>query len=133
MRITLRSLFMTLAVLATVAFTAQTASAASVRVPFNFEINGKTLPAGTYSVTRDLNGSFVTLESEDCKYAYTWYALRGEPMQPGRDITLRFDEYGSEYALQSVQFNSLITPKLDKHFSERHLGERATMHTVQGQ
>lgn len=133
MRITLRSLFLALAVLAAAALTTKTASAASVRVPFNFEINGKTLPAGTYSVTRDLNGSFVTLESADCKYAYTWYALRGEPYSPDSNITLRFDEYGNEYALQSVQFNSLITPRLDKHFSERHSGERATMHTVQGQ
>ncbi|HEX8810654.1 MAG TPA: hypothetical protein VF742_01555 [Terracidiphilus sp.] len=133
MRITLRSLFLALAVLAAAALTTQTASAASVRVPFNFEINGKTLPAGTYSVNRDLNGSFVILESEDCKIAYTWYALRGDSIPSDHNVILRFDEYGSEYALQSVQFNSLITPRLDKQFYKKHSGERATMHTVQGQ
>jgi hypothetical protein len=119
MRITLRSLVLALAALAAVAFTANTASAATVRVPFNFNINGKVLPAGNYSVTRDLKGEFLTLRSEDYKSAYTWYALRGDGGQSDPKVTLRFDESDGQYALRNVEFNALTTPRLDKHFSER--------------
>jgi hypothetical protein len=128
MRITLRSLVLALAVLATAAFTTNTASAATVRVPFNFSINGKVLPAGNYNVTRDLKGEFVTLQSEDFKTAYSWYALRGGEDQSGHPVTLRFDESDGQYALRDVRYNSLTTPRLDKHFSER-----STMHIVAGE
>jgi hypothetical protein len=128
MRITLRSLVLALAVLAAAAFTTNTASAATVRVPFDFNINGKVLPAGNYSVTRDLKGEFVTLQSEDYKNAYTWYALRGDEDKSGHQVTLRFDELDGTYALRDVHYNSLITPRLDKHLSER-----STMRIVVGE
>lgn len=121
MRITLRSLVLALAVLATAAFTTQTASAATatVRVPFNFNVNGKTLPAGKYFVTRDLNTSLVTLKSEDCKDAYSWIGLTGAETHGDPRVTLRFDESDGKFALREIQYNTLITGRLDKHFSER--------------
>ena len=131
MRITLRPLVLTLAVLATAAFTAHTASASAatttVRVPFNFNVNGKTLPAGDYQVMRDDEGRIVTLQSEDYKNTYSWPASRiGEP-QSDPKVTLRFDADNGTYALRSVQYQRLVTGKLDKHISER-----ATLRIVEG-
>jgi len=128
MRITLRSFFLALAVLAASAFTARTAAAASVRVPFDFNIDGKTLPAGTYTVTRDTNGNLVTLESQDCKYAYSWLVMRDSVEQPAHAVTLRFDENSGNYALRSVEYDTLITKRLDKHWAEK-----STLRSVVGQ
>ena len=128
MRITLRSLVLALAALATVAFTANTASAATVHVPFNFNVNGKVLPAGDYSVSRGVNDGFVTLKSEDCKNAYTWVVTRSESQQSEPAVTLRFDERDGAYALRDVRYNDLKTGQLDKHLSER-----ATMRVVAGE
>ncbi|MGA2252428.1 hypothetical protein [Terracidiphilus sp.] len=122
MRITLRSIVLTLAVLATAAFTTKTASAAvataTVSVPFNFNINGKALPAGNYFVTRTSDGSFVTLQTEDRKQAYTWFAARNGETSPDPKVTLRFDESDGAYALRSVQYDKLMTARLDKNVSE---------------
>jgi hypothetical protein len=128
MRITLRSLFLAVAVLATVAFTARTAAAASVRVPFNFNVDGKVLPAGTYNVTHDLNGQLVTLESQDCKYAYSWLVMRDYSNQPDHRVTLRFDESDGNYALRNVQFDTLVTKRLDKH-----MFEKSTLRSIVGE
>jgi len=119
MRITLRSLFLALAVLATLAFTTRTAAAANVRVPFDFNVDGKMLPAGTYIVTRDPSGSTVTLESEDCKYARTWLVMQDGEEQFPHMVTLRFDESEGKFALRTVQFETLITKRLDRHWAEK--------------
>jgi hypothetical protein len=119
MRITLRSLFLALAVLATLAFTSHTAAAANVRVPFDFNVDGKTLPAGTYVVTRDNNGNMVTLESQDCKYAHMWLVMRDGEEQSPNMVTLRFDENGGRYALRTVEYDTLITKRLDKNWAEK--------------
>jgi hypothetical protein len=129
MRTTLRSFFLAAAVLATVAFTTRTAAAATVRVPFNFNVDGKVLPAGTYNVTHNLNDELVTLESQDCKYAYSWLVMRDySPNQPEHKVTLRFDESGGNYALRNVQFDTLVTKRLDKHYFEK-----STLRSVVGQ
>jgi hypothetical protein len=120
MRMTLRSLVLALAVLAAAAFTSHTAAAATVRVPFNFNINGKTLPAGDYSVTRALDRGFVTLKSEDGKQTYTWFAAWNDEKQPDPMVTLRFDESDGQYTLRSVQYSTLITGRLDKNLSQVH-------------
>jgi hypothetical protein len=119
MRITLRSLVLTLAVLAAVAFTTKTASAAAnLRVPFNFNVNGKTLPAGTYSVHRDIGSSFVKLTSADNKFVGQWLLQSGDANPTDSGVTLRFDEGDGEYALRTIQYNATITKRLDKNVSE---------------
>ena len=119
MRITLRSIALTLAVLTAGAFTATTASAATnVRVPFSFNVNGKTLPAGTYSVERGLNSSFVELTSADNKLVGQWILQSGDANPTDTAITLRFDEGDGAYALRSIQYNAGITSRLDKNMSE---------------
>jgi hypothetical protein len=120
MRITLRSTVLAIAVLATAAFTTKIASAAAatVHVPFNFNISGKTLPAGDYFVSRTLDNGFVTLQTADYKQAYTWYLTQDGEKSLGSLVTLRFDEKDGGYALRSVQYANLTTVRLDKKVSE---------------
>jgi hypothetical protein len=120
MRITLRSTVLAIAVLATAAFTTKIASAATatVHVPFNFNINGKTLPAGDYLVSRTLDKGFVTLQTGDYKQAYTWYLTQNGEKSADPTVTLRFDENDGGYALRSVQYANLTTVRLDKKVSE---------------
>ena len=119
MRITLRSLVLTLVVLAAAAFTTKTASAeVNLRVPFNFNVNGKTLPAGLYSVQRDLGSSFVKLTSPDSKLVGQWILQSSDANPTDTAITLRFDEGEGSYALRSIQYKAGITKRLDKNTSE---------------
>jgi hypothetical protein len=120
MRITLRSIVLALAVLATAAFTTKTASAASatVRVPFNFNVNGKMLPAGTYSVERGLGGNFVSLKDGENAFVGQWLLKSGDAAPDETAVTLRFDEGDGKYALRSIQYNAGVTGRLDKDTSE---------------
>jgi hypothetical protein len=86
----------------------------SLKVPFSFAVNGKIWPAGQYSVERDRYGKSVTLRSMDATQHSSWGLGPGDPAPTDHRIVLRFDAVGDSYALRSLQFNSLITARLDK-------------------
>jgi len=103
------------AVLAAVALAAVSAKAeATIKVPFNFSVNGKICPAGYYSVQHDDHGSFVTLTSKSSSEVFTWVVGPGVDSPNERKIALKFDELGGSHVLQSVQYGTLITSRLDK-------------------
>lgn len=111
---TLRKFFLAPAVVATAALASQTARASQlVNVPFSFTVAGKTCPASLYSVQRGLTGSMVLLRSMDSSCNFVWVAGPGEPAPTDTRVILRFDEMGENHALQSVQYGSLITSRLD--------------------
>jgi hypothetical protein len=115
MRFTLRNLVLAPVALAAVALAANTAMAeARVTVPFSFTAAGKTCPAGTYSIIQDSTRGMVTLKSADSSRNFSWLLRAGDPAPTDKHITLRFDEQGQSYALRSVQYQSQITPRLDK-------------------
>jgi len=109
MRSILRKLALTSVALAAVALAANTAMAAEsrVNVPFNF-----------------------TLRSVDASRSFTWLLRAGEPAPTDTNVTLRFDEQAQGYTLQSVQYRSLITPKLDKNAPH---SEHKAVRMVEGQ
>lgn len=114
MRSILPKLLMASAVLATAALTTNNARAETmVNVPFNFTVNGKSCPAGRYAVDRDFVSGVVTLRNEDWKRSFTWIAAAGEPAPRDSRVILRFDGEGSSHTLQSVQYGTLITARLD--------------------
>ncbi len=131
MRINVRSLVLTLAITAAVAFTSQTASAASttttVHVPFSFDYHGKTLPAGDYAVRRGFNNAVITFTSEDGKGSYAMLVARSEEQDKNGRVTVRFDEQDGGYVLRDIQYEELQTARLDKKTSEVH-----AMHIVHG-
>jgi hypothetical protein len=132
MRSILRKLALTSVALAAVALAANTAMAAEsrVNVPFNFTVAGKICPAGAYSVIEDTGRGMVTLRSVDASRSFTWLLRAGEPAPTDTNVTLRFDEQAQGYTLQSVQYRSLITPKLDKKAPH---SEHKAVRMVEGQ
>ncbi|HXS77953.1 MAG TPA: hypothetical protein VN753_17380 [Terracidiphilus sp.] len=93
---------------------ASTANAENkVNVPFSFQVAGKTLPAGNYNISHDSTGSFVTLRNVNATQSFTWLLTPGLPDGASKKIALRFDDRNGGHVLQSVQFNSMITPRLD--------------------
>lgn len=119
MRITPRSLVLATAVLAAAAFTTHSAAAETLRVPFDFTVNGKTMPAGIYSVERNNLANFVRLEGLNANQSYTWMLEPGDPAPGSTAVAMFFDKQDSGYALRSIQYHSLTTSRLDK----RHSGD----------
>jgi hypothetical protein len=85
-----------------------------VNVPFDFTVNGKVCPAGQYQIGHDATSSLVTLRSMTWSRTFTWIAVPGEPSPYDSGVVLRFDTIGDGHELQSVQFGSMITHRLDR-------------------
>ena len=129
MRFTLRSLVLAPVVLVAVAFTANSAMAETqVNVPFNFSVNGKSLPAGQYRVQSDKTGDSVTLEG--ASQTFTFLLHPGSPAPNDKRVVLKFDQLGMDHVLRSVQYNDEVTSRLDKHVKET---DSASVRDVQGQ
>jgi hypothetical protein len=115
MRFTLRTFVLAPVALAAVALAANTAMAeARATVPFTFTAAGQTCPAGTYTIVPDNAHGLVTLKSADASRSFTWLLRAGDPAPTDKHVTLRFDQQGETFALRSVQYQSQITPRLDK-------------------
>ena len=97
----------------------------TVNVPFNFESDGKTFPAGTYRVESAANHYALTLSSKtDPKMSLTWIASAAE-FGPNRStLSLNFS-IGADgtHALRSIRLGTLITPVLDVR--ERHAAQHS--------
>jgi len=110
MRITVRTQILALALLAVAAVAPMTVKAQSrLDVPFNFVVAGKTLPAGTYSITENKAIGLVSLRGEGREI--TWMATGSGPSCLTANLT--FDHEGSTYYLRTMQYGRLITPRLD--------------------
>jgi hypothetical protein len=112
---TLRSLVLAPAILAAAALATNVAVAeTTVKVPFNFSVAGKNMPAGLYSVQRDSSGNIVSLRGRDAEHSFNWILAPGEPAPNDSRIVLRFDTDGQSHELRSVQFAAGITSRLNK-------------------
>jgi hypothetical protein len=75
-------------------------------------VNGKTLPAGEYSIVRDDTQHFVSLVSSDSSQRFIWVVT---PSATETDrVALKFNPQGDTHVLESVQFGPLITSRLDR-------------------
>ena len=114
MRNLLPKIFLASAMVATAALATNVALAETmVKVPFNFEANGKICPAGVYTVDHNLMSGEVTLRNTDWSRAFAWIAGPGDPSPRDGRVILRFDKQDQHYTLQSVQVGSSITARLD--------------------
>lgn len=116
LRFFLRCMLLAWGIILITSWTARTANAETrnITVPFDFSVNGKICPPGNYSVELGLYGGFVTLKKKDGSQSFTWILFPGDPAPTDARIVLRFDLIGQSHALRTVQFESLITPRLDK-------------------
>ena len=111
------------AALAAVALVAGSAMAeTTIKVPFSFTADGKVCPAGYYTVIHDDTSSFVTLAHKGYPEVLTYVVGPGAPDQADRKVSLKFDAVGDGHVLQSIQFGSVVTARLDKKSS--HDAER---------
>jgi hypothetical protein len=102
--------------LAAIALVANTATAEStLKVPFSFTAGGKICPAGLYTVSHDSNSNFITLTRKGSSEAFTYVAGAGVEDPNARKVALKFDEVGGAHVLQSIQYGSVITSRLDKN------------------
>jgi hypothetical protein len=129
MRITPRSLVLATAVFAAAAFTAHTATAETLRVPFDFKVNGKTLPAGAYSVHRNGLTDFISLEGPQTNQSFTWTLGPGDPSPDSNIVKASFVNTGGGYELHRIQYHALTTAKIDKH----HASDDSAVHVVRGE
>ena len=115
MRIALKTLLLSAIVLCTTA--AFAASGGKVTVPFSFTAMGQSFPAGSYSLTMNMNDSVVTLASfTDSSKRITWLVIPADPRNELGVVT--FDALGLNRTLRTIQVGSHITPNLttgDKH------------------
>ncbi len=130
MRLSLHTLVLAPALLAAAAVTPQLASAAVLHVPFAFTVNGQTLPAGDYSVKSSLNGDAVVLVSPGQNKSFNWLLVPGDPTPGETKVVMSFDSKGSGFALRSIQYRALITPRLDK--KSRDTDDRP-VHVIRGE
>ena len=90
------------------------AETTTVKVPFSFKAAGKTFPAGDYLIRHDDRGNFVTLAPRGLSQSFTSIIGPGTPSPWEYKIALKFDLVGQTHLLQSIQYGTMITGKLDK-------------------
>jgi hypothetical protein len=130
----MRSILYNLVLVPAIAAAAFTTTAAvaetTLQVPFSFKVADKSYPAGTYSVERTHTGDFVTVKGKNAPNSFMWTVGPGAPAPTDARVVMNFDEQGQTHILRSVQFESSITSRLDKHIKQN---ERAPMAITSGQ
>lgn len=117
MRSIIRRVTLASAVGVAVALSGNCAMAATrINVPFQFNVAGKTLPAGSYHLVHEANSGFVTLSSIDSNRSYTWLLTPG-PSEYDKKIAMKFENLNGTHVLESVQYGSMITPRIDQRKS----------------
>jgi hypothetical protein len=87
---------------------------ASVKVPFNFTVDGKQCPAGRYLIRGDEQSNTVTLVGKDSTRIFSWVVVpQGGDANP-RSVVLRFDQLSNGHVLRSIQYGLQSTSRLDK-------------------
>jgi len=71
----------------------------SAKVPFNFTVGNKTLPAGTYSITRE-SDTVIAIRNHDSRDAILSMTSQ-EPNQSAKNV-LVFDRYNGHYFLREI-------------------------------
>jgi hypothetical protein len=110
---------------AALAVTPAIAETTTVKVPFSFDVAGETFPAGDYWLHRDDQGDYVTLEAKGSpRYFTSCLVGPGAPAPWEHHVALKFDTVGQTHLLQSIQYGTLVSGRLDKKALE---SERVSM------
>lgn len=90
--------------MAVVSVQAQTGGNLEVNIPFEFQIGGKTLPAGEYSVKRLTQNSVLvrSADGERSVIAQTPRAITAARKEKAAQEKLVFNQYGNQYFLSQV-------------------------------
>jgi len=109
-----RNFLVASAVVAAIAFTSTAALADSnVKIPFDFKVGSKTLPAGDYVVKQNPNHTTVQLFSRNGVNSFTWILQPGDPDPSSNTVKLTFDTNGTTDWLRSIDYGPQTTPRID--------------------
>ncbi len=94
-------------------------------MPFNFVVKDHAYQAGSYTVSVDRSRSMVTLRKiGSTSQPLTWIMLPGDTDPNHARVRLTFDVTATGHALRTIQYDSLVTPNLNKR--PKQMVERAT-------
>jgi hypothetical protein len=110
-RIAIASAILVAAGLAAIPAAAETTT---IKVPFSFNVAGQSFPAGDYWIDRDNLGKFVTLAAKGSSQHFTSLIGPGAPPPWEHKVALKFDLVGQVHFLESIQYGTLTTGRLDK-------------------
>jgi hypothetical protein len=91
-----------LAAVLLMAGTARAQDTLEVKIPFSFMVNGHTLPAGTYTLSRDAMASSVWLIRGDKAGVFVGTVPAGGHDPAGNRPSLTFVRHENEYKLSSI-------------------------------
>ena len=74
----------------------------AVKVPFSFQVNGRTLPAGNYTITRDSMASSVYLIRGDRVGTFVATVPAGGHDPSGNRPSVTFVRHENEYKLSAI-------------------------------
>ena len=95
--------------------TAAFAEQKRVEVPFAFVARNHVYQAGAYAISINDTRSFVTLrEIGKSSQPLTWIVFPGDTDPSHRKVSLTFDVTQSGNVLRTIQYQSLVTPNLNK-------------------
>jgi hypothetical protein len=77
-------------------------SPVDVKIPFPFEMNGKAMPSGVYTVQINDEQNVVRLQSIEQRKASFAIASRSTPIEGGKQVRLTFAHTGDRYILSGV-------------------------------
>jgi hypothetical protein len=121
MRSMLRTIVLTSAALCTTA--AFAADKAVVNVPFNFETHGIAFAAGQYTASLSMNRNVLTLTNvNDPKETILWTVSPADESELVKPLLMKFDAFGSNHELRTIQLGTRITPRLDAPASRHDAG-----------
>ncbi|HMD41259.1 MAG TPA: hypothetical protein VKH15_18370 [Candidatus Acidoferrum sp.] len=88
---------------------AQSRGAIVVTLPFEFVVSGKTLPAGTYTVSRFSNDSFdgLILRNQENRMSVFVHPVEVESAQAGKP-DMRFERIGESHLLSEIETSDHI-------------------------
>ena len=82
--------------------TAMAQETLAVKVPFSFQVNGRTLPAGNYTITRDSMASSVYLIRGDRVGTFVATVPAGGHDPSGNRPSVTFVRHENEYKLSAI-------------------------------
>lgn len=76
----------------------------TARIPFDFVVGGRTLPAGNYVIHEDLTRWTVTFQQEKGNGVAVALAMQNEALNRSEAPELVFHQYGDRYFISKVDF-----------------------------
>ena len=111
--------------LSTVSAFAQTQDPITAKIPFEFIVSGKTLPAGTYTAGKMMSGGVIIVRSEDRKVAVASVANLAAGKKETTSTQLTFHRYGTQYFLAKVEIEGANGLELPTTKAERQAAKQA--------